>query len=120
MFIGYLFAVLAMLSIGILGILSKLADNKGCTPLNTTLVLFGGSTVFMGLWVSLVQGQSVKSSADCQRYRAVFWRAGGSGFLDILIRTAIREDHHQLDFHESFRSGAGHVVHVIYHEKLDC
>ena len=59
MFIGYLFAVLAMLSIGILGILSKLADNKGCTPLNTTLVLFGGSTVFMGLWVSLVQGQSL-------------------------------------------------------------
>jgi len=59
MFIGYLFAVLAMLSIGILGILSKLADSKGCTPLNTTLVLFGGSTVFMGLYVSLVQGQSL-------------------------------------------------------------
>jgi drug/metabolite transporter (DMT)-like permease len=58
-FIGYLFAVLAMLSIGILGILSKVADSKGCTPLNTTLVLFGGSTVFMGLWVSLVQGQSL-------------------------------------------------------------
>ena len=59
MFIGYLFAVLAMLSIGILGILSKLADSKGCTPLNTTLVLFGGSTIFMGLYVSLVQGQSL-------------------------------------------------------------
>jgi drug/metabolite transporter (DMT)-like permease len=59
MFVGYLLAVLAMLSIGILGILSKLADSKGCTPLNTTLVLFGGSTVFMGLYVSLVQGQSL-------------------------------------------------------------
>src|SRR5436190_13019413 len=59
MFIGYLFAVLAMLSIGILGILSKLADRKGCTPLNTTLVLFGGSTVFMGIYVILVQRQSL-------------------------------------------------------------
>jgi multidrug transporter EmrE-like cation transporter len=55
MFIGYLFAVLAMLSIGVLGILSKLADRKGCTPLNTTLVLFGGSTAFMALYVSLIQ-----------------------------------------------------------------
>ena len=59
MFIGYLFAVLAMLSIGILGVLSKLADRKGCTPLNTTLVLFGGSTVFMGVYVILVQRQSL-------------------------------------------------------------
>jgi len=45
-----------MISIGVLGILSKLADGKRCTPLNTTLVLFGGSTIFMGLYVSLVQG----------------------------------------------------------------
>ncbi len=59
MFIGYLFAVLAMLSIGILGILSKLADRKGCNPLNTTLVLFGGSTVFMGIYVSLIQKESL-------------------------------------------------------------
>lgn len=55
MFLGYLFAVLAMLSIGILGILSKLGDRYGCTPLNTALVLFGGSSVFMGCYVSLVQ-----------------------------------------------------------------
>ncbi|MGI8961430.1 MAG: EamA family transporter [Bryobacteraceae bacterium] len=59
MFIGYLFAVLAMLSIGTLGIFSKLADSKGCTPLNTTLVLFGGSTVLMGLYVSLIQRESL-------------------------------------------------------------
>ena len=52
MFIGYLFAVLAMLAVGILGILSKLADSKGCTPLNTTLVLCGRCTLFMGLYVS--------------------------------------------------------------------
>jgi drug/metabolite transporter (DMT)-like permease len=56
MFIGYVFAVLAMLSIGVLGVLSKLADRKDCTPLNTTLILFGASSVFMGLYVSLVQG----------------------------------------------------------------
>jgi drug/metabolite transporter (DMT)-like permease len=55
MFIGYMFAVLAMLSIGVLGVLSKLADRKDCTPLNTTLILFGASSVFMGLYVSLVQ-----------------------------------------------------------------
>ncbi len=59
MFIGYLFAVLAMLSIGVLGILSKLADRPDCTPLNTTLVLFGGSSVIMGLYVRLVQGETL-------------------------------------------------------------
>lgn len=59
MFLGYLFAILAMFSIGILGILSKLADNKGCTPLNTALILFGGSTVFMTLYVKLIQGESL-------------------------------------------------------------
>lgn len=55
MLIGYLFAVLAMFSIGILGILSKLADREDCTPLNTTLVLFGGSSVLMALYVGLIQ-----------------------------------------------------------------
>jgi drug/metabolite transporter (DMT)-like permease len=57
--LGYIFAILAMLSIGVLGILSKLADQRGCTPLNTTLVLFGGSSIFMALYVSLVQGESL-------------------------------------------------------------
>ena len=59
MFIGYLFAVLAMLSIGVLGILSKLADRPDCTPLNTTLVLFGGSSVIMGLCVRFIQGETL-------------------------------------------------------------
>ncbi len=59
MFLGYLFAVLAMLSIGVLGLLSKLGDRYGCTPLNTALTLFGGSTVFMGLYVALVQKSSL-------------------------------------------------------------
>jgi drug/metabolite transporter (DMT)-like permease len=58
-FIGYLFAFLAMLSIGVLGILSKYADIRGCTPLNTALVLFGGSTALMGSYVSLVQKESL-------------------------------------------------------------
>jgi drug/metabolite transporter (DMT)-like permease len=55
MVVGYVYAVLAMLSIGVLGILSKLADRWRCTPLNTTLVLFGGSTVFMTAYVAFVQ-----------------------------------------------------------------
>jgi len=59
MFLGYLFAVLAMLSIGILGLLSKLGDRYGNTPLNTALTLFGGSTIFMGLYVNLVQKASL-------------------------------------------------------------
>lgn len=60
MLLGYVFALLAMVSIGVLGILSKYADRKGCTPLNTTLVLFGGSSVFMVLYVSGVQQQSLQ------------------------------------------------------------
>lgn len=59
MVVGYIFAVLAMLSIGILGILSKLADRWRCTPLNTTLVLFGGSSLFMAAYVGLVQRASL-------------------------------------------------------------
>ncbi len=55
MFLGYLFAVLAMLSIGMTGILSKLSDRYNCTPLNTSLIVFGGSSILMGLYVRLVQ-----------------------------------------------------------------
>lgn len=50
---GYLFAILGMLSIGSLGILSKLADRRGCPALSTTLVLFAGSTALMGGYVGL-------------------------------------------------------------------
>lgn len=50
---GYLFAILGMLSIGSLGILSKFADRKGCSPLSTALVLFAGSTALMGGYVGL-------------------------------------------------------------------
>jgi drug/metabolite transporter (DMT)-like permease len=56
---GYLFAVLAMLSIGVLGVLSKLADVHGCKPLNTALVLFGGSAVIMGVYVVVGQHASL-------------------------------------------------------------
>jgi len=49
--IGYLFALLGMMCIGTLGLLSKLSERKGCSPLTTTLVLFGGSTVIMALQV---------------------------------------------------------------------
>lgn len=59
MALGYLFAILAMLSIGVLGILSKLADRLGCTPLNTTLVLFGGSAAFMAFYVGVIERASL-------------------------------------------------------------
>jgi len=64
MLMGYIYAVLAMLSIGILGILSKLGDRYGCPPLNTALTLFGGSAVFMALYVGLVQKASLLPPAS--------------------------------------------------------
>ncbi|MFB3904006.1 MAG: EamA family transporter [Acidobacteriota bacterium] len=45
---GYLFAFLAMLSFGMLGILSKLSDRRNCQPLMTTVFLFAASTVMTG------------------------------------------------------------------------
>jgi drug/metabolite transporter (DMT)-like permease len=56
---GYLFALLAMLSIGVLGVLSKLADVHGCKPLNTSLVLFGGSALIMAGHVVVGQHESL-------------------------------------------------------------
>jgi drug/metabolite transporter (DMT)-like permease len=47
--IGFSLTILAMISIGALGILSKLAERKGCHPLHTSLALFGGATVLMAL-----------------------------------------------------------------------
>jgi hypothetical protein len=41
------FAVLAMISIGTLGLLSKLADRRGYDPLNTTILLFGTAAAIM-------------------------------------------------------------------------
>lgn len=75
---GYLYAVLAMISIGVLGILSKLADRKGGTPLNTTLILFGGSTIIMAFYVTFVQGASLKPPP------VVFWIALVFGTLAVL------------------------------------
>ncbi len=45
---GYLFAFLAMLSFGMLGILSKVSDRHNCSPLATTVSLFAASTAMMG------------------------------------------------------------------------
>jgi drug/metabolite transporter (DMT)-like permease len=55
MLLGYLFALLAMLSIGALGILSKLADRKGCPPLSTTFVLFGGAAALIAIYIGVFQ-----------------------------------------------------------------
>lgn len=75
---GYLFAVLAMISIGVLGILSKVADRNGCRPLITTIVLFGGSTMFMGLYVRFIQRTTLRPP------RFVIGTALGFGALAIL------------------------------------
>ncbi len=72
MLTGYLFAVLAMLSIGVLGVLSKLADVHGCKPLNTALVLFGGSAVIMGIYVVIGQQRSLVPPAAVGRTAVVF------------------------------------------------
>lgn len=49
-----------MISIGALGILSKVADRMQCRPLTTTVVLFGGSTAFMALYVDVLQGSTLR------------------------------------------------------------
>lgn len=49
---GYLFAVLAMLSFGALGLLSKLADSRGCSPIATTFSLFAAAIVFLGVYIT--------------------------------------------------------------------
>jgi drug/metabolite transporter (DMT)-like permease len=46
---AYVFAVLAMTSIGALGLLSKLADQRGYKPLNTAVLLFGTATAIMAI-----------------------------------------------------------------------
>lgn len=50
---GYLFACLAMLAFGMLGILSKLSDRRNCSPLATTVSLFAVSTAITGLAILL-------------------------------------------------------------------
>ncbi len=45
--LGYIFAPLAMISFGVLGILSKLSDRRSCSPFSTTTVVFGASTIVM-------------------------------------------------------------------------
>jgi drug/metabolite transporter (DMT)-like permease len=51
---SYLFAVLAMLSIGTLGLLSKLADRRGYPPSSSTMLLFGAASAIMALVVLVV------------------------------------------------------------------
>jgi drug/metabolite transporter (DMT)-like permease len=50
--LGYIFALLAMISFGVLGILSKLSDRRGCSPFGTTTVVFGVSTIVMAAYVT--------------------------------------------------------------------
>ncbi len=53
--IAYLFAILAMLSLGCLGLLSKLAERRGCSPLAITTVVFAASSVMMALYVGAIK-----------------------------------------------------------------
>ena len=45
---GYVFAILAMVSFGALGLLSKLADTRGCSPVAVTLAMFSAAVVALG------------------------------------------------------------------------
>jgi len=45
--IGYLLALVSMVSLSFVGILSKLAERRGCSPLATTSVVLAASTVMM-------------------------------------------------------------------------
>ncbi len=49
--LSYIFAAISMVSLGFLGILSKLADRHGCSPLATTTVVFTSSTALTAFYV---------------------------------------------------------------------
>ena len=49
--LGYILAILSMISFGLLGNFHKLADREKCTPFMITVVLFTTSTFIMGMWV---------------------------------------------------------------------
>jgi drug/metabolite transporter (DMT)-like permease len=78
---AYVFAVLAMISIGTLGLLSKLADRRGYGPLNTTILLFGTAAAIMAIDVlasakaHFVQPSNVILPGLCFGFLAVlaFW-----------------------------------------------
>lgn len=53
--VGYLFAVLAMISFGFGGILHKVADRNKTTPLMFTVVLFASSSIIMATNVAIFQ-----------------------------------------------------------------
>ncbi len=69
-----MFAVLSMLSIGILGILSKIAERRYGNPLNTALTLFGGSALIMSGYVAVIQRASLVPPRAVGGY-AVFFGA---------------------------------------------
>lgn len=51
--LGYILALVSMISFGLLGIFHKLADRQKCTPFMITVVLFTTSTFIMAIWVLL-------------------------------------------------------------------
>lgn len=53
---GYCYALLSMFALGGLGILSKLAERRGCTALATVTVVFITSTLVTGAYVGYGKG----------------------------------------------------------------
>lgn len=61
-----------MLSIGILGILSKVSERRAGNPLNTALILFGGSTLLMSAYVGGIQRVSLIPPLAVGGYAVLF------------------------------------------------
>jgi len=70
--LGYIFALLAMISFGVLGILSKLSDRRGCSPFGTTTVVFGTSTIVMAAYVTFFKGSNFAPPAKIVWVAIVF------------------------------------------------
>jgi drug/metabolite transporter (DMT)-like permease len=70
--LGYLFALLAMVSFGMLGILSKLSDRHKCPALGTTLCIFAGATVMMGFAVIVFRDADFRPPAQVIGVAVVF------------------------------------------------
>jgi uncharacterized membrane protein len=76
----YLFLLLALCSFGLLGVLHKVADHRGCRPEAANLFLFLGASVLMALF-ALFRGEFTSISAAPPR---AWLMAAGCGLLTSL------------------------------------
>ena len=110
MLIGYLFAVLALLSIGVLGILRQACGQQRLYAAQHNADSLRWFHSIHGPVRQANPGRIATATGHGRWHGAVLWRARGSGLLDIPIWPAIRENHYQLDLHESLRGGAGDAI----------